>query len=127
MAAITGPAPGFWGGSYTLLSNDKAALSYMVRRELKKRGLLSERATLPVLTGNAVGAGGNVNAGYNRIQYGNTANTLPGGVQPVESVVVHTGPTTAADEASVDSFSVLQTQPAYVRNGDGNPRGSNGG
>lgn len=127
MAAITNPAPGFWGGAYSLLSNDKAALSYMVRRDLKKRGLLNERAVLPVLTGNAVGAGGNVNAGYNRIQYGNNPPLQPGGVQPVEQVVVHSGPTTSVDELTVDSFAVLDTQPTYVRNGDGNPRGNNGG
>lgn len=127
MAAITNSSPGFWGGAYTLLSNDKAALSYMIKRDLKKRGLLSERAVLPVLTGNAVGAGGAVAAGYNRASYSNTPSGLPGGVQNIEPVVAHAGVTTAADELSVDNFAVLTTQPAYVKNGDGNPRFNNGG
>lgn len=127
MAALVNTPPNYWAGAYALLSNEASGLSYRLRRELKKRGMLNVRATLPVLTGNPIGSGGAVVAGYNRIQYGNTPFLQPGGVQPVENVSVHSGVTTAADEAQVDNLAIFATQPAYVRNADGNPRGNNGG
>src|SRR3954468_10873855 len=100
MAAITNAPPGYWNGAYTLISNEKAALSFRLQRELKRRGLLSERGTLPVLTGNAVGSGGAVNMSYNRASYGNFVGPggLPGGLQSIETITAHSGVTTAADE-----------------------------
>jgi hypothetical protein len=127
MSAIINAPPGYWNGAYSLISNEKAALLFRMKRELKRRGLLSERGTLPVLTGNAVGAGGSVAMGYNRAAYGNTPTTLPGGLQAIETIVAHAGVTTAADETFVDSWATLTTQPTYVRNADGNPRASAGG
>lgn len=133
MAAVVASPSAYWtntggGQSYSLLSNDKAGLSFRVRRELKKRGFLTERFTIPPLAAGGIGAGGAIVASYNRIAYGNgNPNLLPGGVQAVETVTTHTGVTTASDAAVVAGLANLTTQPAYVRNGDGNPRGNNGG
>lgn len=129
MTAIVNPPPGFWNGAYTLISNEKSSLGFRVSRELKRRGLLSERGTLPVLTGNPIGSGGAVNMSYPRAAYGNAVGDsgLPGGVQSIETVVVHTGVTTTADEAIVDKWATLTTAPTYVKNADGNPRVNAGG
>lgn len=132
MAAISNTSPGYWftggGQGYAQITGDYAALSYMVRRELKKRGMILQRAVLPPLAAGGIGAGGPVNVGYNRAQYGNgNPQLLPGGVQPVEYVPVHSGVTTTTDAALVSGLSNFATQPPYPRNGDGNPRGNNGG
>lgn len=132
MAAIANTAPGYWftggGQGYSQITGDYAALTYMVRRELKKRGMLLQRAVLPPLANGGIGAGGVITAGYTRAQYGNAPpNLLPGGVQPVEQVLVHNSITTASDANAVSAFSNFPTQPVYQRNGDGNPRGNNGG
>lgn len=135
MAAITNVAPGYWftggGAGYAMSSGDFANLNFRLRRELKKRGLISERATLPVLVNNAIGAGGNVNAGYNRVAASNipansAGNPVPA-VPAIETVLLHTGPTTNADAALLTSLATFNTQPTYPKNGDGNPRGNNGG
>jgi hypothetical protein len=131
MAAITNTSSGIWftggGAGYAQISGDKAGLSYRVRRELKKRGFLVERNTIPPLAAGGIGAGGAVNASYTRAAYGPVPPLTPGGVQPVETVTVHTGVTTASDAATVAGLANLATQPGYVRNGDGNPRANNGG
>lgn len=134
MAAVVASPSAYWltggGQSYSLLSNDKAGLSYRVRRELKKRGFLTERNTIPPLAAGGIGVGGSINANYNRIGYtnnvGNVGNPIPP-VPAIETVTTHTGMTTAGDAAVVAGLAALTTQPAYQRNGDGNPRGNNGG
>jgi hypothetical protein len=126
MTKIVNQAPGFWGGSYTLISNEKAALGFRMKRELRRRGFSAERGTLPVLTSNPVGSGGAVTTGYPRVAAPTPPATV-GGKVTLETVSTHAGVTTAADEAIIDSWATLTTQPTYVLNRDGNPRANAGG
>lgn len=123
---VSSYAPIFGGANaYSQLSGDYASEKLVIQQAMKLRGGAVLSKLLAALNGTAVG-GALAATSYPRIQH--SSDGLEGGARVVETQTIRAaGVTVAADKTLLDTLATYASAPTYPRNGDFNPRNSNGG